>query len=142
MQREYPAAPLVGVGAVVVNEAGDRVLLVQRDREPSRGLWSIPGGLVQLGETLREAAIREVREECGLDVDVGDVVSVLDVIIRDDDGRVRYHYVLVDLVARHLGGEPVPADDVSAVRWVARHDLDQYPVTDGARAVIRKTMGW
>jgi len=144
VQREYPAQPLVGVGAVVVNETGDRVLVVRRAREPSRGLWSIPGGLLELGETLQEAVVREVREECGVDIVPGDVVSVLDAILRDDeaDDRVRYHYVLVDLAARYVGGEPVPAGDVSAVQWATRHDLEGLPLTEGAREVIRKTMGW
>jgi ADP-ribose pyrophosphatase len=134
------------VGAVVVNEAGDRVLLVQRGHEPSQGLWSIPGGLVNLGETVQEAAVREVREECGVDVAAGDVVAVAEVILRDDAsdgaGRVRYHYVLVDLAARYLGGELAPADDADAVRWVARHELDQLPMTSGARDVLRKVLGW
>lgn len=142
MQREYPAQPLVGVGAVVIDEVGDRVLVVRRACEPNRGWWSIPGGLVELGETLREAAVREVREECGVDVTVGEVVTAVDAIVRDDVGRVRYHYVLVDLAARYVSGEPAPADDASAVRWVTRRDLDSLQLTDGARTVIRKAMGW
>ncbi len=142
MQREYPAQPLVGVGAVVVDESGARVLVVQRGQEPGRGLWSIPGGLLELGETLPEAVVREVREECGVDVVPGDVVSVLDVICRDDVGRVRYHYVLVDLTARYVGGELAPAGDVRAVQWATRRDLDGLPLTEGAGSVIRKAMSW
>jgi 8-oxo-dGTP diphosphatase len=120
MQREYPAQPIVGVGTVVWH--GERVLLVQRGRPPRQGRWSLPGGAQQLGESLADAARREVFEETGLMVEPGDVVATLDLIERDADGRVRYHYTLVDFTAEAQSAELMPGDDAADARWF---DLDQ-----------------
>lgn len=120
MQREYPAQPIVGVGTVVWH--GERVLLVQRGRPPRQGRWSLPGGAQHLGESLADAARREVFEETGLTVEPGDVVATLDLIERDADGRVRYHYTLVDFTAEAQSAELVPGDDAADARWF---DLDQ-----------------
>jgi len=117
LQREYPLAPLVGVGAVIVNEG--RVLLVQRATEPAFGRWSIPGGLIEVGEMLTEAVIREVREETGLTVDPVQLIELLDRIHRDGD-RVRYHYVIADYLCRAVSGTVKAASDAAAVRWVER----------------------
>jgi 8-oxo-dGTP diphosphatase len=125
MRREYPEAPIVGVGVVALE--GERVLLVQRGREPSRGLWTFPGGVVELGETLQEAARREMWEETGLEVEVGPVVEVLDRIVHDETGRVRYHYVLIDLLAHPTGGRLEVGDDAAAARWLR---LEEMPTLD------------
>ncbi|MGB9880479.1 MAG: NUDIX hydrolase [Anaerolineae bacterium] len=138
MHREYPKAPIVGVGAVVVKQG--RVLLVRRANAPNQGQWSIPGGTVELGETLAQAAVREVREECGVEIEPGDVLSTFDLIQRDDKGRIRYHYVLIDLAARYVSGEPVAATDAMEVRWVDEKDLERLDVIPRLLPVLRKAL--
>jgi 8-oxo-dGTP diphosphatase len=123
MQREYPVAPLVGVGAVIVHEG--RVLLVQRGHEPLKGRWSIPGGLIEIGEMLHEAVVREVREETGLEIEPVELVELLDRIHREVD-RVRYHYVIADYLCRVVGGTLKAADDADAVRWVERAEWNSH----------------
>jgi 8-oxo-dGTP diphosphatase len=117
MQREYPEAPVVGVGAVVVH-AG-RVLLVRRGSEPLKGHWSLPGGMLELGEPLTAGVIREVQEETGLLVEAVELIELLDRVHRDGD-RVRYHYVIADYLCRVVGGTLKAASDADAVRWVER----------------------
>ncbi len=117
MHREYPEAPIVAVGVVV--KRGHEVLLVQRLNEPSRGRWSLPGGVVELGETVREAGQREVQEECGLQIEPGEILAIVDNIVRDEAGRIRFHYVLIDLLAKYVGGEPAAASDIGDARWVS-----------------------
>jgi 8-oxo-dGTP diphosphatase len=134
--RIYPDRPIVGVGAVVVEH--DRVLLVRRANEPLKGEWSLPGGAVEVGETLGAAVAREVLEETGLAVEVGPVVEVLDRIRPDPDGRVRYHYVLIDYLCRPIGGTLACASDAAEVAWAALTELGEYGVADSAIAVIRK----
>jgi mutator protein MutT len=123
MQREFPSAPLVGVGAVIV-EAG-QVLLVRRGTEPLKGHWSLPGGLVELGEGLLNAVVREVREETGLVVEPVELIELLDRIHREAD-RVRYHYVIADYLCRVTGGKLLAASDADAVRWVARAEWNSH----------------
>jgi ADP-ribose pyrophosphatase YjhB (NUDIX family) len=123
MQREFPSSPLVGVGAVVVHEG--RVLLVQRGREPAKGQWSLPGGLIDLGETLPKAVAREVLEETGLVVEPVELVELLDRIYREGD-RVRYHYVIADYLCRVIGGALAAASDADAVRWVERAEWNSH----------------
>jgi len=123
MQREYPIAPLMGVGAVIVHEG--RVLLVQRGREPLKGRWSIPGGLIEIGEMLHEAVVREVREETGLEIEPVELVELLDRIHREGE-RVRYHYVIADYLCRVVGGTLKAADDAEAVRWVERAEWNSH----------------
>ena len=137
--RKYPDRPIVAVGAVIVDR--DRVLMVRRGQEPLKGEWSLPGGAVELGETLEAAVAREVREETSLDVVVGPVLEVLDSIRRDANGRAEYHYVIVDYACRVRAGtpaEPVRGTDAADVRWVPLGDLERYRVTTTAIAVIRK----
>jgi ADP-ribose pyrophosphatase YjhB (NUDIX family) len=119
MRREFPLAPLIGVGAVIV-KAG-RVLLVQRGTEPMKGHWSLPGGLVELGEGLLNAVVREVREETGLLVEPLLLVELLDRIHREGE-RVRYHYVIADYLCRVTGGDLRAASDAAAVRWAERKE--------------------
>jgi ADP-ribose pyrophosphatase YjhB (NUDIX family) len=123
LQREYPLSPLVGVGAVIVQEG--RVLLVQRGREPMKGRWTIPGGLIEVGESLHEAVARETREETGLEVEPVELVELLDRIHREE-GRVRYHYVIADYLCRVVGGTLAAADDAAAVRWVERSEWNSH----------------
>lgn len=136
MGRSYPSRPVAGVGAIVLD--GERVLLAQRANEPQRGMWSIPGGGVELGETLVEGVRREVREETGLDVRVGELVEVLERIQRDDEGEVEYHYVLADYLCEPVGGQLTAGDDAAAVRWVDRCGVSDLPMTPGTPAVIEK----
>jgi ADP-ribose pyrophosphatase YjhB (NUDIX family) len=138
MAKEYPSAPVVGVGGVVVR--GDRALIVKRAHEPRRGEWSIPGGAVELGERLTDAVRRELREETGLDVDVGEVVELFDRIHRDGDGRVRYHFVIVDFLCHAPTGDAAAGTDADAVAWVTAEELDTYGVNQHAAAVIRKAL--
>lgn len=138
MHREYPSGPLPSVGVVVCRE--DRVLVVRRGQEPSLGKWSIPGGVVELGETVREAARREVLEECGLEIQVGDVVDVVDAIVRDGNGQVRYHYVLVDLVATCVSDELTVGSDIDDARWVTEEELAELNLTKSALPVVRKAL--
>src|SRR5579863_1865 len=123
LQREFPVAPLVGVGAVVVEQG--RVLLVQRGTEPAKGKWSVPGGLIDVGESLREAVAREVREETGLLVEPLELIELLDRIHRDGD-RVHYHYVIADYLCRVVGGTLLAASDADAVRWVERAEWNSH----------------
>jgi ADP-ribose pyrophosphatase len=122
MTREYPIAPIVGVGAVIVRD--NRVLLVRRGNEPNRGLWSIPGGAVELGETLAQAATREVREECRLEIKAQGVLSTFELIQRDEQDKVRYHYVLIDLAARYVGGQTTAGTDALDAHWATEDELD------------------
>ena len=132
--RRYPGRPVVSVGAVVID--GDRVLLVKRGQEPLKGRWSLPGGVVEAGEELHAALVREVREETCLDIQAGPVVEVLDRISRDETGRVEYHYVIIDYVCRAVGGSLACASDAEDARWVARGDLARYEVTTKVAEVI------
>ncbi len=138
MRREYPEAPIVGVGAVVINNR--QVLLVRRANEPNRGQWSIPGGTVELGETLSQAAIREVREECCVEIEPGGVLATFDLIRRDESGRLQYHYVLIDLAARYVSGEPTAGTDALEVRWVEEAQFDQLDIIPRLLAVLRKAL--
>jgi len=136
--RRYPDRPVVGVGAVVLVEG--RIVLVRRAHEPLKGEWNLPGGGVELGETLREACAREVREETGLDVHVGPVVEVFDRIMLDAGGGVQYHFVLVDYLCRPAGGELRCGTDASEIALTDPDALDSYRLTDKAIEVIRKAL--
>ncbi len=123
LQREFPQAPLVAVGAVVVHE--NRVLLVQRGSEPLKGHWTLPGGMLEVGETLAAGVAREVREETGLEVETVELVEILDRIYREGE-RIRYHYVIADYLCRVMGGELRAASDAAAVRWVERAEWNSH----------------
>ena len=137
-RREYPECPRVGVGAVVLD--GDLVLLVKRGGATLPGKWSIPGGLVELGETTREAVVREIAEECGIEIELIDVCGVLDRVVRDAEGRVRYHWVLVDYLAVARGGTLCAGDDAADARWVRIDEVAQYDTTDGLMDMIKRAM--
>ena len=137
--RRFPDRPVVGVGAVVVDGDGDRVLLTKRAHEPLKGEWSLPGGAVEIGETLEAAIAREVLEETGLTVAVGPVIEVLERIHTTADQRIEFHYVIVDYLCWPLGpGEPVASSDAAEVRWAAVDELADHHLTDKATSVIQK----
>jgi 8-oxo-dGTP diphosphatase len=135
-RRRYPENPLVGVGAVIIG--GDSVILIRRGKEPGYGRWSIPGGAVKLGETLKQALAREVQEETGLEVVVGPIVEVLDRIVKDTEGRIAYHYVLVDYLCSPCGGQLAPASDALEARWVTKEELVAFDLPEITRDVIKK----
>lgn len=134
MRREYPDAPIVTVGLIV--RRNGRVLLVQRGKEPNKGRWSIPGGAVEPGETLRAAAEREVREECSIETRAGDVAGVFEVIIPEASPHPRYHYVIIDFLAEYVSGELAHASDSADARWVNLAELNELDVTEPARQLI------
>ena len=136
--REYPSRPIVGVGAVVVDDS--RVLLVRRAHEPLKGEWSIPGGAVEVGETLETAVVREVREETGLEVEVGALIDVLDRIRPAPDGRTLYHYVLIDFVCRPAAGTLCCGSDASEAAWVRVADLPDYHLAAATLAMVHKAL--
>ena len=135
MRRTYPRNPLVGVGGVVIDRG--RALLIRRGSEPLKGEWSIPGGMVELGEELAEGVRRELKEETGLDVEPIECILVFDRIMKEGE-RVKYHYVIADYLCRRKRGRLRPASDVTDARWVRREDLPQYHLTDMATTVILK----
>jgi 8-oxo-dGTP diphosphatase len=137
--RRHPDRPIVAVGAVIFD--GRRVLLVQRGQEPLRGAWSLPGGAVEIGETLDAALAREVLEETGLSVEVGPVIDVLDRVQFDADGRVEYHYVIIDYMCRPFAGVVEHGSDAQAVCWAPIADLARLGVTVKAIEVIYKALG-
>jgi ADP-ribose pyrophosphatase YjhB (NUDIX family) len=134
--REYPDRPIVGVGAVIVRDA--RVLLVKRAAPPLQGEWSLPGGVVELGETLRAAVEREAREETGLTVEAGEVLEVFDRIISGEGGRPQYHYVLIDFLCSVRGGELRAGGDAADVAWASENELSKYKLEKPAIEVIGK----
>jgi len=136
VSREYPDHPRVGVGAIVLHES--RVLLVKRGQAPALGKWSLPGGLVDLGETTREAVVREVAEECGVRITVVDVAGVVERVVRDEAGRIRYHYVLVDYLAFPEGTRVAPGSDAADVRWVEVDRLGELDTTEGLLDMVRR----
>lgn len=136
MSREYPSHPRVGVGAVILD--GRRVLLVKRGGQPSAGKWSLPGGLVDLGETTVQAITREVAEECGLSIRIAGLAGIVDRVVRDDAGGVRYHYVLVDYLAYPEAGTLVAGSDAADAQWVDVDAVERLDITDGLVDMIRR----
>jgi mutator protein MutT len=138
MKRSYPARPLVGVGAVI--RKGRRVVVVRRKAPPFEGQWSIPGGLVEVGESLREAVAREAREETGLTVEVGELLEVFERILPDARGRTKYHFVLLDYLCRPVGGRLRAGSDAAEAQWAASRQLDRLAIADSAKRVIRRAL--
>jgi ADP-ribose pyrophosphatase YjhB (NUDIX family) len=136
MKREFPEVPLVGVGAIIIEDA--RVVLVKRAHPPLQAQWSIPGGVLEVGELVREAAIREAREETGLIVEPADLLGVYDRVLRDVEQRVQYHYVLIDFLCRRVGGELLAASDAAEVGWFTREQLPALKLAEDTQDVIRK----
>jgi len=133
-RREYPESPVVGVGAVVIKDG--KVLLVQRGIDPNKGVWAIPGGSLKLGETLQEGAEREILEETGITIKAKDPVYSFDFFERDGDGRVRFHYVIVDMIADYVSGEAHAADDAMEARWVSLGELKNMQVSGNTLKIL------
>ena len=134
MSREYPERPILGVGAVVVSDG--RALLVKRGKEPAKGAWSIPGGAVEIGETIRDAVAREIKEETGLEIEVRDLLSVFERVFRDDSGRIKYHYVLIDYHAVPVGGTLIAGSDAAEVAFFEPHQLERLGLADVTARVV------
>ena len=135
-KREYPDRPYVGVGVIVFRD--QEVLLIKRNKEPNKGQWSIPGGKQIIGETVTEAAKRELLEETGVKVDQLLLVDVVDAIIPDVEGKIKYHYTLVDYMGQWLSGESRPGDDAQEVRWVHLNELGSYSLLEETKNIIKK----
>jgi len=136
MPRDYPERPIIGGAAVVIEK--DRVALIRRGRPPAYGKWSLPGGAVELGETVEKAVVREVREEIGLEVEVLELVAILDRIFLDKEGQVQFHYVLLDFLCRKAGGKLLASSDAISCAQVPFSALDEYKLTMETREVINK----
>ncbi len=137
-KRQYPERPILGVGAIIANDG--RVLLVERGQDPLKGVWSLPGGVVEAGEQLKDAVRREVREETGLEVEPVSMVEVFERIMPDASGRTEYHYVLIDYLCRVTGGRLHAESDASDARWVPRDELHSYRITEGTLEVIERAL--
>ena len=136
----YPSKPSVAVGAVVFHE--QRVLLVKRAKAPSLGVWAIPGGSVELGETLQQAAEREILEETGITIRAGEPIFCFDAIEREPSGRVRFHYVITDLMAEYVTGEPLADDDALDARWVCAEELESLNVSEVTLELLRNRLSF
>lgn len=136
--RLYPAHPLVGVGVVIWD--GRRVLLARRGKPPAQGSWALPGGLIEVGETAEDAVQREVSEECGIEVTVGPLLGLFEPIHRDQDGRVRYHFIVIDFLAYYRSGEYRPGDDAAELCWVAPEELDRFALSPATRSMIDRAL--
>jgi 8-oxo-dGTP diphosphatase len=138
LRRKYPEQPIAGVGALIVHEG--KLLLVKRGVDPAKGKWSIPGGAVELGERIRDAVIREVKEECGLDVEIAldRPLDAIDNIMMSEDGRLKYHYVLLQFLVRLKGGTLRPASDVLDAKWVPFDEVKTYYLAKSFRSFFEK----
>jgi ADP-ribose pyrophosphatase YjhB (NUDIX family) len=136
MQREFPEVPLVGVGCVIIENS--RVVLVKRAHPPLQAEWSIPGGVLEVGELVREAAVREAREETGLTVEPSELLGVYDRVLRNSEKRVQYHYVLIDFLCRRVVGDLAAASDAAEVRWFTQNELPGMKLAEDTLDVIRK----
>lgn len=135
-ERWYPQAPIAGVGVVVFKEG--KILAIKRGHEPSKGKWSIPGGRIELGETAQEAGIREVSEECSIEVKIERVLDAANNIIRDEDGRIKYHFVIIDLLARYVSGELRAQSDAEECRWVTPQEMTELDLTPMLREMLTR----
>ena len=136
MKRLYPNQPIVGVGAVII--CNGKLLLEKRKNEPGKGKWSVPGGLVDLGESVEQTVIREVKEETGLEVEKPEHIGVVDNIIRDESGRVKYHFVIIDYFMRLKGGTLKAASDAEELKWVSLNDVEKYDLTKTFREFFQR----
>ena len=133
---KYPPQPVIAVGAVVLHQ--NRILLIRRGKEPAKGEWAIPGGRVELGETMREAAMREVMEETGVSIRPGELVYFFETIQPDPNGRIRFHYAIFDFMAEYLAGEPTPRDDALDARWVSAAEANTHNLNTKTRDLLNR----
>jgi len=136
VRREYPERPLVGVGGVVIHD--ERTLLIRRGSEPLEGEWSIPGGMLELGETILEGVRRELLEETAIEVRVLDLIEVFERVTRDEAGKLKYHFVILDYLCEAVRGEAQAGSDVTDVAWARESELSKYSLTPTATRVIQK----
>ena len=134
--RRYPSVPRIGVGVLVLH--GSEVLLVKRGQEPAKGEWSVPGGLVELGESVKEAAHREVREECNIHINLIKQIELFEFIEKDEKKSIKYHYVILDFLAEYVDGEPYASSDVSDTQWVQVSDLDRMDCNASIKKLVQK----
>ncbi len=139
MPRAHPEFPIPSVGVLVVKDGA--ALLVKRGNEPSRGRWTIPGGVIEVGETIHEAGRRELREECGIEIEIIRPLQIFEIITRADDGRVRFHYIIHDLLGGYVSGHVAPAADALAARWFNADDLAAFDVLPDVAALVREVLG-
>jgi ADP-ribose pyrophosphatase YjhB (NUDIX family) len=138
MKRLYPQAPVASVGAIIIRH--DKILLVKRGRQPSKGLWSIPGGAIELGESARNALKREVKEECGIDIRVGPIFDIVDKVTRDRKGRIVYHYIIIDFIAKYVKGSLKAATDITDVSWFSPREMAKLAMPARTRQVVLKVL--
>jgi mutator protein MutT len=136
VSRTYPHFPIVGVGAIVTKD--NKILLVKRAHEPGLGQWTLPGGVVELGESLEEAVQREVLEECGIKVEIKDFAGIVERVIRDEAGKIKYHYIIIDYKASYLKGELCAGSDVEEASWLSLDQIEDYPLTQGLKEFLKK----
>jgi 8-oxo-dGTP diphosphatase len=136
LSRQYPKKPVVGVGAIILD--GDQILLEKRKNSPGKGKWSVPGGLVDLGENVEDAVVREVKEETGLEVYEPRLVDVVDYISLGERGGVMYHYVIIDYLVTSKGGKPKAASDAADLKWVPFNEVDEYDLTTSFRLFFQR----
>jgi mutator protein MutT len=136
VKRRYPKQPVVGVGAVIIQNG--KILLEKRKSEPGRGKWSIPGGLVELGEDISQTVVREVEEETGLEVYEPELIDVVDNVVRDDDGEVKYHFVIIDFFVKLKGGKLNASSDAEELRWVPLGEVEKHDLTKTFRAFFQR----
>jgi len=139
MKRKYPNAPIVAVAALIYNKKGE-ILLVRRKAEPGRGLWSIPGGAVEVGEKLLDALKREILEETGLTIKPISIIDIAEVIKKDEDNRIKYHYIIIDYIAEVSSGILKPSTDVSDAIWIKVNKISEYKLTESLRKMIKKNI--
>jgi mutator protein MutT len=137
--RQYPRAPLIGVGAVAIKDG--KILLIRRAFEPGKGKWSIPGGLVEIGETLSNACVREMEEETGIKIQVLELINGFDMIVPDESGKIKYHYVLIDFLARPVGGTEKSSIEVLEMKWVTYEETRKMDMTNSARKALQELFG-
>ena len=136
MKRLYPKQPIIGVGAVIIKDG--KILLEKRKNEPGKGKWSIPGGLVELGESVEQTVIREVKEETGLEVEKPEHIDVVDNVVRDDNDEIKYHFVIIDYFVKLKGGTVKAASDAEELKWVALYDVEKYDLTKTFREFFQR----
>lgn len=136
IKRLYPSQPVVGVGAIIIENG--KILLEKRKNEPGRGKWTIPGGIVELGESLEQTVQREVREETGLEVEKPELIDVVNQVISDENGKVKYHFVIVDYFVKLKGGSLSASSDAEELRWVPLGEVEKYDLTNTFRAFIKR----
>jgi len=138
LKKEYPKQPIVGVGAIIIHDG--KMLIVKRGSDPGKGKWSVPGGLVELGETVKEAVEREVLEECNLKVEASHLIDIVDNIIRDKNGRIKYHFIILDFFAKLRGGKLKPNSEVIEAKWVPIDEVEKYDLTNTFKEFMKRNL--